>query len=259
MGSTLLHFTPKTPEGNHEPSYNRGMILFPAIDLLDSRAVRLHRGDYDQVTDYGDPLEVARRFEAEGAEWLHVVDLEGARRGEPAHRHILEAIRRETGLKIQTGGGIRSREAILSLQGVVDRVILGTRLVQLKDQAAALFGEFGEFLVAGVDTRDGRVAVEGWKEASDLDGLEFGQALEAMGCRRVIFTDIETDGTLAGPSLARTRTMVEGLGIPVVASGGVSGPSDLVDLAALGVEGAIIGKALYEGRVSLPEALGQRA
>lgn len=232
------------------------MLVIPAIDILQGRAVRLYQGDYTQVTDYGDPIEVARRFADEGAEWLHLVDLDGAKLGAPENVSVIGTICNETELKVEVGGGVRTLScAKMLIELGAKRVIVGTRLVQDESAASVMFSTLGARAVAGIDTRDGRVSTHGWVADSQRDGIEFAQHMQDLGCQRVIFTDVSTDGTLQGPNVEATRKMVEQLNIPVIASGGVSSLEDLDRLAESGVEGAIVGKALYEGRFTVSEAL----
>jgi len=230
------------------------LILFPAIDLLGGRCVRLRQGRYDDVTEYGDdPVAVAQAFRDEGAEWLHVVDLDGAKSGQPKHLKALERVA-ALGLPVQFGGGLRSADAVQSaLDAGATRGIVGTRLTQDEEAAGALFARFGERVVAGVDARAGEVAVHGWTAGSGREVGEFVRGLVEKGCRRVIYTDIARDGELAGPDIEGTERLLTA-GVPVIASGGVSGLADLKALAPTGVEGVIIGKALYEGRFSLRDA-----
>jgi phosphoribosylformimino-5-aminoimidazole carboxamide ribotide isomerase len=236
------------------------MVIFPAIDLLGGRCVRLVQGDYDRSTVYDDdPLAPAKTFVAQGAEWLHVVDLDGARSGTPVNTDVVRAIVAETGARIQVGGGVRSLEhAERLLDSGVERVIVGSALVRGAIPPERWFDALGDRLVAGLDARDGQVAIEGWLEGTGLSVVAFAQELAARGAKRVIYTDIAVDGSLAGPSLDSTRELVAALGIPVIASGGVSCLDDLRRLATLGVEGAIVGKALYEGRFTLAEALSDQ-
>ncbi|MBW7927450.1 MAG: 1-(5-phosphoribosyl)-5-[(5-phosphoribosylamino)methylideneamino]imidazole-4-carboxamide isomerase [Fimbriimonadaceae bacterium] len=236
------------------------MVIFPAIDLLGGRCVRLVQGDYDRSTVYDDnPLAPAKTFVAEGAAWLHVVDLDGARSGTPVNTEVIRAIVAETGARVQVGGGVRSLEhAQRLLDCGVERVIVGSALVRGTIPPEAWFDALGDRLVAGLDARNGEVAIEGWLEGTGLGVVAFAQELAARGAKRVIYTDIAVDGSLAGPSLASTRALAEALAIPVIASGGVSCLDDLRRLAALGVEGAIVGKALYEGRFTLAEALADQ-
>ena len=236
------------------------MLILPAIDLIGGRTVRLVEGDYDRKTDYDlDPVAVAKGFEAEGAEWLHVVDLDGAKVGHPVNLDILRRIAEETHLKIEFGGGLRDFDSIdLALRAGATRVVLGSKIAKDLGFAAKSFATYGEQVVAGIDTRDGKVAVHGWLETGQDRGTDLAQRLEEMGCKRVITTDISRDGALIGPNLTSLTEMIEAVSIPVIASGGVSVLKDLEDLkglAAPGIEGVIVGKALYEGRFTLAEAL----
>jgi phosphoribosylformimino-5-aminoimidazole carboxamide ribotide isomerase len=236
------------------------VLILPAIDLIGGRTVRLSQGDYEQKTDYNlDPLEVARAFEADGAEWLHVVDLDGAKVGHPVNLEVLRRIAEETRLRIEFGGGLRDMDSIdAALKAGAERVVLGSRLAQDLGFAAKVFAGYGERVVAGIDTRDGKVAVHGWLETGHDRGTDLAKRLEELGCRRVITTDIARDGSLVGPNLEALTEMAQAVSIPVIASGGVSVLKDLEDLKRLpapGVEGVIVGKALYEGRFTLAEAL----
>lgn len=233
--------------------------VIPAIDLRGGKCVRLHQGDYSQETVYSDdPVAMARRWEAAGAPRLHVVDLDGAREGTPCNLEVAGRIARAIAIPGDLGGGIRSLEAA---RRVVDegfqRFSIGTRAME-EAFASSVFGEFGDAAIADIGARDGRVSVAGWREQSDVDAIQFARRLQSLGCRRIIFTDVSRDGTLTGPNIAAVRDMALALDIPVIASGGVSCVDDLLrlaDLAADGVEGAIVGKALYDGRVDLAEAI----
>lgn len=233
--------------------------VIPAVDLRGGRCVRLFQGDYAQETVFADdPVSVAQRWEAEGAHRLHVVDLDGARARESVQLAVVRRIAAAVGIPVQLGGGLRTREAVwAALDAGVERAIVGSAALDV-ELAAGLFTEFGERLVVGLDARDGRVAVEGWTEDSGAEVTDLARRLEAAGARRIIFTDISRDGTLAGPSVAATRALAEALAIPVIASGGVGCAADLQALAKLaprGVEGVIVGKALYTGDVRLSEVL----
>jgi phosphoribosylformimino-5-aminoimidazole carboxamide ribotide isomerase len=231
--------------------------LIPAIDLRGGRAVRLLQGDYDRETVFGDdPVAIARRWEAEGATRLHVVDLDGARSGEPVNRPVIERIIGAVRIPVQVSGGLRDAEAVERvLAAGAARAILGT-VVADPEIARPLLERFGDRVIAGIDARDGRVAVRGWRETLDRDAVALARDLVAAGARRVIFTDIGRDATLAGPNLEAMRRMAEAVPIPVIASGGVGRLEDVRRLAALGcLEGAIVGLALYTGALSLPEAL----
>lgn len=233
------------------------MVIFPAIDVLGGRCVRLIQGDYARSTVYDDdPLAPAKMFLAEGAEWLHVVDLDGARQGRPVNTDIITRIVAETGARVQVGGGIRSLDhARRLLDCGVERVIVGSALVRGNVSPDVWFQQLGDRLVAGLDARNGQIAIEGWLEGTGLEAVRFAKDLASRGAQRVIFTDIAVDGSLSGPSLESTRQLVESLDIPVIASGGVASLDDLRRLGALGVEGAIVGKALYEGRFGLRSAV----
>lgn len=236
------------------------MVIFPAIDVRGGRCVRLTQGDYDRETTYAeDPVEQAHRFVAEGAAWLHVVDLDGAREGRPVNREPIARIAREAGVPVQVGGGIRSLETAEAwLAAGVARVIVGTVLARDEALAAQLFERFGERIVAGIDARSGAVAVAGWREAAGEETIGFARRMESLGARRVIYTEIGVDGSLNGIALEATDRLSKRLSIPVIASGGVGSLDDVAAAASLtdpGVEGLIVGKALYEGRFSLGAAL----
>lgn len=233
------------------------MVIYPAIDVLGGRCVRLSQGEYsDSVTYYEDPVDAARAFEDAGSEWLHLIDLDGAKAGRPVNFSIFERIRASTRLKIQTGGGVRSLESARTILGAgADRVIFGTAIAQDRALAAQVFAELGERAVAGVDMREGQVATEGWTQGGE-DGLALAKEFQALGCRTFIMTDIATDGMLAGPNLDLMRHCVALLGDGVIASGGVSCEDDLTHLRAAGVQGVVVGKAIYEGRVDLKKLFG---
>jgi len=236
----------------------RPFEIIPAIDIRGGRCVRLFQGDYAQETVYGDdPVEMARRWEGEGASRLHVVDLDAARSGRPENLEVVRRIAAALSIPVQMGGGVRDRKAVLrTLDAGVARAIIGTAAAGDPDAAAALFGEFGDRLVLGLDARDGKVAVAGWQETTAWDAANLARRLQEVGARRVIYTDISTDGTGAGPSLESTRRLAEALKIPVIASGGIGSPDHLQEVAQLapyGVEGVIVGRALYTGAVRLHE------
>ncbi|MBO2522150.1 MAG: 1-(5-phosphoribosyl)-5-((5-phosphoribosylamino)methylideneamino)imidazole-4-carboxamide isomerase [Firmicutes bacterium] len=236
------------------------MIVIPAIDLKDGRCVRLVQGRKSDVTVYGDdPVAVALEFERAGAERIHVVDLDGAFDGKPKNWRHLKAVVEAVNVPVQTGGGIRSLEAIEELLEIgVERVILGTVALKAPELVREACRRFGpERVLVGIDARGGRVAVEGWVEESDVPAVRLAEAMREAGVREIVFTDISRDGTLAGPNLASLEEMLS-TGMRVIASGGVSSVEDLVAIAALarrGVTGAIVGKALYTGRVDLAEAI----
>lgn len=237
-----------------------GFELIPAIDIRGGKCVRLQQGDYSRETVFGeDPVEMARRWEGEGGARLHVVDLDAARSGQPENLRIVEKIAAALSIPVQMGGGVRNREAVQrTLEAGVQRAIIGTAAAADPDAARALFSEFGDRLILGVDARDGKVAVAGWEQTTSWEALDLAREMAAAGARRLIFTDIATDGMGTGPSLESTRRLAVALDIPVIASGGVGAPEDVLAVAALeasGVEGVIVGKALYTGAVRLAETV----
>ena len=234
------------------------MIVVPAIDLRGGRVVRLHQGRAEQETVYGDdPALVARRFESEGARRIHLVDLDAAMNGLRQDAAVAEVVR-AVRIPVEVGGGVRTLEDALRLRGQgVERVIFGTAAVARPDVVQAALARFPEAVAIAIDARDGRVAVSGWTEATDLDALELAVTVESWGARRVQFTDVKRDGTLAGPNLEAIEALGRRTGLRITAAGGVSEAADLARLAALerfGVDEAIVGKALYEGRVTLAAA-----
>ena len=233
------------------------MLIFPAIDLFDGKAVRLFKGDYNQMTVYNnDPLAVARDFEAAGATCIHVVDLEGAKDGTTPNLETVRAIANETSLFCEIGGGIRSMETVETyLAAGVDRVILGTAAVTDEDFLRKAVERFGEKIAVGVDIRDGKVAIRGWTETSALDALDFCRKLQNMGVSTVICTDISRDGAMQGTNHELYRTMSEMFDLKIVASGGVSSVEDVRKLAEKDLYGAIIGKAYYTGAIDRAEAI----
>lgn len=233
------------------------MKIYPAIDLRGGQVVRLTKGDYDQMTVYAsDPAEIARGFAAQGAEYLHVVDLDGAKDGSLANFEAVTAIAKAADLFVEVGGGIRDMgriEKYLSLG--VDRCILGTAAVNNPAFLREALAEFGKHIAVGVDAKDGFVAVAGWLEVTEKRGVDFCCELRDMGVGTVIYTDIARDGMLSGPNHELYAQLSEISDLDVIASGGVTTVSDVQRLAATGIHGAIIGKALYTGRISLQEAL----
>jgi phosphoribosylformimino-5-aminoimidazole carboxamide ribotide isomerase len=231
--------------------------LIPAIDLRGGRAVRLLQGDYDQETVFGDdPVAIARRWEAEGAARLHIVDLDGARTGEQTQLEVIARIAAAVAIPVQVGGGLRDAAAVERvLAAGAARAILGTAAADPR-VAAPLLTRYGERLIVGIDARDGRVAVRGWRETLDRDAMDLARELAAAGARRFIVTDIGRDGMLQGPNLEAMHRMSEAVPVPVIASGGVARVEDVRALAALScLEGVIVGRALYTGDLSLPAAL----
>jgi phosphoribosylformimino-5-aminoimidazole carboxamide ribotide isomerase len=236
------------------------MIVFPAIDMRNGRCVRLLQGRADQETVYyEDPLATAEQWQSDGAEWLHLVDLDGAMGSESNNRGIARRIFQALKIPVQFGGGVRSMSDLEELlEAGASRVILGTAAVEDADFLSDALARFSTRVAVGIDAWDGLVATKGWKQVGHLDALEFATSLIQKGLRRIVYTDISRDGTLTGPNLEATRRVAERSGLNVIASGGVSSLEDLLRLKPLevcGVEGVIIGKALYEKRFSLREAL----
>lgn len=234
--------------------------IFPAIDMMDGKCVRLVQGKFDQVTVFADdPAEMARKWVDAGARWLHLVDLNGSRMGVPQETEAIKKIIAAVGVPVQLGGGVRSPEIARQMLEIgVARVIIGTSAALDSELAEAIFAELGEQAVLGVDARDGLVAVKGWEETTSENAVDFAQRMQLLGAKRVIYTDISRDGMMQGANIAAMQRMAESLEIPVIASGGVSTVDDLESLACLqpvGLEGAILGKALYTGAVSLEAAL----
>lgn len=237
------------------------MTIYPAIDLKDGQCVRLVQGKVENKTVYSSsPAEVARRFQKQGARWLHIVDLDGAFTGKPANLQAIEAIADAVSIPFQVGGGLRSISDIERLlQAGANRVIIGTRAVDGPDFVKELLDEFGDQqIVLGLDVRDGQVAVQGWIETVGLTAIELGLQMRDLGIRTAVYTDVSRDGLLSGPNMEATREVAIKTGLSVIASGGVSSVEHikaLSDMEPDGVVGAIIGKALYDGKITLPEAL----
>lgn len=234
--------------------------IYPAIDMRGGKCVRLLQGDYDKETVYGDsPFDMAQTFANEGAKWIHMVDLDGAKDGKRVNdRYVIEAAQKLTA-KVQIGGGIRTEEDILHyLDNGVDRVIIGSIAISNPDFAREMVKKYGTQIAIGIDAKNGYVATHGWLQTSEIKAVELGKSFADAGAETFIFTDIATDGTLLGPNLAAVEEMALATGKEVIASGGVSRLADLEALKkyeSSGVRGAIVGKAIYEGRFTVPEAL----
>ncbi|MFA6807382.1 MAG: 1-(5-phosphoribosyl)-5-[(5-phosphoribosylamino)methylideneamino]imidazole-4-carboxamide isomerase [Eubacteriales bacterium] len=239
------------------------MIVFPAIDLKDGKVVRLLQGRMEDATVYSDnPVEVAKGFVEEGAEYLHVVDLNGAFEGQPVNDKIIGEIVKNVSLKVQVGGGIRTLSRIEELLEIgVERVILGTIAVrdpELVKDAVQRFG--GEHIIVGIDAKDGMVAVQGWAEKTNVLAVELGKKMQQIGVKRTIYTDIARDGMLKGPNIESTVKMAKETGLRVIASGGISSLDDLKRVkeeatSGVAIDGAITGKALYAGAFTLKQAI----
>jgi phosphoribosylformimino-5-aminoimidazole carboxamide ribotide isomerase len=237
------------------------VILYPAIDIRAGRAVRLTQGDYDRETVYdADPVDAARRWTEDGAEWLHVVDLDGARSGLPASLEHVRAIAEAVDARLQLGGGLRDADAVDAALGAgAERVVIGTAALKNPEFLDAMLDRHGPRVVVGVDARSGMAATEGWVETTDEPAPALIRALADRGATRIVFTPIDVDGTMEGPPLDELRAVAEGLEAELIYSGGVGSLDDLRGLAGLGLPalgGVIVGRALYEGRFGVAEALG---
>ncbi|NJP41669.1 1-(5-phosphoribosyl)-5-[(5-phosphoribosylamino)methylideneamino]imidazole-4-carboxamide isomerase [Oscillospiraceae bacterium HV4-5-C5C] len=233
------------------------MQLYPAIDLLDRSVVRLREGDYEQVREYTDEvLFVAQSFQRQGADWLHLVDLNAARGAAAVNRDLIAAICRLPGLKVQTGGGIRSLATIEALLAAgVSRCVIGTAAVRDPDMTAEALRRWPEQIAIAVDSRDGRIRVQGWTEDSGINLPDFALRMKHAGAKTLIFTDISRDGLLKGPAVEETRKLKELTGLEVILSAGISSVEDIAAARDAGLDGAILGRALYEGKVDLADAL----
>ena len=233
------------------------MLIFPAIDLFDGKAVRLYKGDYSNMTVYSDnPLEIARDFYSSGAKCMHLVDLEGARDGGTPNLSTIEKLVKETGAFVEVGGGIRSMDVIKRYVDIgVNRVILGTAAVTDREFLEKAVAKYADKIAVGVDIKDGKVAIKGWTEKSELDAFDFCKDLQSLGVGTIISTDISKDGAMQGANHALYQTLKEQLKINVIASGGVSSIEDVKKLRAIDLYGAIIGKAYYTNAISIKEAI----
>jgi phosphoribosylformimino-5-aminoimidazole carboxamide ribotide isomerase len=235
------------------------LILFPAIDIRGGKAVRLVQGDYEQETQYDDdPVVAARRWVDGGAGWLHVVDLDGARQGEPVNLEHVRGIVAAVNVPVQLGGGLRdSKKVEEAFSSGVERVVLGTAAVRDPEMAQAIVAAHGDRVVASVDSRSGKVAAEGWTEGTDLDTTDVIGELSRRGVRRFVYTPVDVDGLMEGPDLESLREVATATDAEVIYSGGIAALDDLRAVAGLGienVEGVIVGRALYERRFSIAEA-----
>jgi phosphoribosylformimino-5-aminoimidazole carboxamide ribotide isomerase len=233
------------------------MIIYPAIDLRAGKAVRLVEGDFSNETVFdANPVDAALRWQNAGAEWLHVVDLDGARSGSVVNFDAISAIRSAIGSPIELGGGIRTIETAERYFAMgIDRVILGTAAVERTDLVTELAAKWGDRIAVGLDARAGKLATDGWLAQSELTALDVATSLRKAGVATFIVTDIQKDGKLQGPNLAMLKQAQFALRSGVIASGGISTLEDVRAVAALGVDGAIIGRALYDGRIDLAEAI----
>ena len=234
------------------------MQLYPAIDMKNGQCVRLRQGAFKDITIYSDaPEKVAAHWQEKGASFLHLVDLDGALAGYSVNEEVIRRIADTVSIPIEIGGGIRSGEAVERMLGLgVRRVIIGTKAVEHPEFLRDMVRTFGEeAIVAGVDAKDGMVAVEGWEKVSSLTASDLCLTMKEYGVRHIVYTDISRDGMLSGPNVEATRKLTEETGLDIIASGGVSCMEDLKCLHEVGIRGAIIGKALYENRIDLAEAV----
>ena len=234
------------------------MEVIPAIDLREGRCVRLYQGDYAQEEIFGvDPVAIALRWQSEGAKLLHVVDLDGAALGSPKNVDAIRAIASSVDITLEVGGGIRDMEkAVLLSDAGADRLVLGTSAVEDPDLVTQMLGRFGvESVVVSVDAKDGWAALRGWKQSSQMKALDLMDRMVALGVSRFEYTDISRDGTMTEPNFEAVTEAVNYVSVPIIAAGGIANVRHLERLAELGVEGAIVGKALYTGAVILPEVL----
>lgn len=234
------------------------MIIYPAIDIRNGKCVRLVQGKAENETIYGeDPIKIAKKWEDMGARFLHVVDLDGAFEGDAGNKDIIKKIAANSSIPIQVGGGIRSMERIeeyLELTQIA-RVIIGTAAITNPDLLNNALSKYGKRIAVGIDARDGKVAIQGWVESTEIDAVSFGKRLKALGVDTVIYTDISRDGMLSGPNLESTKELIDKSGLNVIASGGISCIEDVINIKKIGAVGAIIGKALYTGSIELKKVL----
>jgi len=237
------------------------VILFPAIDVRNGNCVRLVQGDYDKETIYGDsPTDMGLEWERKGAEYIHLIDLDGAKTGRSINREAIQAVAKAVNIPVQVGGGIRSMEIIDEhIENGVSRVIIGTAAIQNPQFVKEAIDKYGEKIAVSIDARNGYVATDGWTETSEVRALDLLKDLEAVGLQTVVYTDIFTDGMLQGPNFKELKEINEQASIDVIASGGVTTAEDVNKLREMNMYGAIIGKALYDGNLKLEDVLDGQA
>lgn len=234
------------------------MIIFPAIDVRNGNCVRLIQGDYDKETVYSDsPTDMGLEWEKKGAEFLHLIDLDGAKTGRSINREAIQAVAKNVNVPVQVGGGIRSMEIIDEhINNGISRVIIGTAAIQDPDFVKRAIDKYGDKIAVSIDARNGYVATDGWTETSEVHALDLLKNLESVGLKTVVYTDIFTDGMLQGPNFKELQEINENASIDVIASGGVTTVEDVNKLKEMNMYGAIIGKALYDGNLQLEDVLG---
>lgn len=233
------------------------MIIFPAIDILQGRCVRLIQGDYNREKVYSDsPVDMAKQWEAKGAEFIHIVDLDGAKSGKSINEDIIIEIAKSVNIPIQVGGGIRSMETVKTyLDNGVNRVIIGTAAIEDEAFLKEAVEVYSERIVVSLDAKNGYIATDGWTDTSDVLALDLAKKLETIGVKTIVYTDIAKDGMLQGPNLEEQKAINEATKMDVIASGGVTTKEDVENLKQLNMYGAIVGKALYDGKITLEELL----
>lgn len=234
------------------------MIIYPAIDIKNGECVRLTQGRFQDITVYGkDPCEIAKKWESSGADFIHVVDLDGALDGKWTNGDAIKKICKEVGAKVQTGGGVRCLDDIkMRLDSGVYRVIIGTAAVKNPDLVKEAIETFGsEHIAVGIDAKDGFVATHGWEKISEKTAVEFAKEMESLGVKTIIYTDIATDGMLTGPNKEAMKVMADAVNIDIIASGGIGSEEDIFSLSDTGASGVIVGRALYTDRVDLKSVL----
>ena len=233
------------------------MIIFPAIDIKDNKCVRLSQGDFNKVKTYSnEPFDMALKWKNEGASFLHIVDLDGARSEEIINKKSIEKIAKDIGLPIQVGGGIRSEEKIKSFIDMgVERVIIGTIAVENKELLKELVSKYKEKLIVSIDAKDGKVALRGWEVISEVDSIDLCKELEEIGIKTIVYTDISKDGMLEGPNFDIYKILSQKTFLNIIASGGISSIDDIKRLKDMNIYGAIVGKALYDNKIELKEVL----
>ncbi|MCT4508286.1 MAG: 1-(5-phosphoribosyl)-5-[(5-phosphoribosylamino)methylideneamino]imidazole-4-carboxamide isomerase [Tepidibacter sp.] len=233
------------------------MIIFPAIDIKDNKCVRLFQGDFNKINIYSnDPFDMAVKWKSEGASFLHLVDLDGARNEEVINKKSIEKISKNIGIPVQIGGGVRSEEKVKNLIDIgVERVIVGTIAVENKELLKKLVSKYKEKIVVSIDAKNGKVALRGWEVVSDVDSIDLCKELEEIGVKTIVYTDISKDGMLEGPNFEIYKLLSERTSLNIIASGGISSIDDIKKLKNMNIYGVITGKALYDNKMEFKEAL----